>query len=158
MIRYRKFYGLPHRTCRENWCRQSAFTLIELVAVLVIIGILATIVLLRSNPSDIVLQTAKNDVFAALVFARETAMARSDGSSAITLMTTENTVDVRVNNVSVNNINQVYPLTFPSDISITSADQLLAFNTLGETSEQTIILSDGERSLVITISGVGYAY
>jgi prepilin-type N-terminal cleavage/methylation domain-containing protein len=158
MIYYRTFYRFPYSKYGKSLYRQSAFTLIELVSVLVIVGILATTVLLRSNPSDIVLQSAKSDVFAALVFARETAMARSDGSAAITLTTTENTVDVRVNNVSLNNINQVYPLTFPSGIRITSANQLLEFNSLGETIEQIITLSDGERSLLITISGVGYAY
>jgi MSHA pilin protein MshC len=141
---------------------QAAFTLIELIAVLVIMGILATTVLIRVTPGDGNLQAAKNDVLAGLVFARETAMARSDGESsvtfAITNTTTETTIDVQVNDASINNINQSYPLILSGDVIITSTVSQILFTNLGETAEQAIVLEDDDRSLTINVSGVGYAY
>jgi MSHA pilin protein MshC len=140
---------------------QAAFTLIELIAVLVIVGILATTILIRVTPGDADLQTAKNDVLAGLIFARETAMARSDGASTVTFVitsTTGTTIDVQVNGVSINNLNQSYPLILAGDVEITDSEQQLLFTNLGETTEQIITLEESGTSLAINVSGVGYAY
>ena len=145
---------------------QAAFTLIELVAVLVIVGILAATILIRITPSDVDLQSAKNDVMAALVFARETAMARSDGTSSVTVVITEalvgavleTSIDVRVNNSSINNIHQNYPLVLPKTVTVTPANQQILFTTLGETAAELITLEDNEIEVTINVSGVGYAY
>ena len=141
---------------------QTAFTLIELVTVLVIVGILATTVFIRFTSNDADLQVAKNAVLAGLIFARETAMARSDGASTVTFVIatggTEASIDVRVNDTSIDHIDQLYPLTLPSDVTITPADQQLLFTNLGETTQQTITLEDNGVSLVLNVSGVGYAY
>ena len=109
------------------------------------------------------IQTAKNDLLAGLIFARETAMARSDGSSVVKFIATETSIDVQVNDTSIRNINQSYPLTLSDDVTITSIDsisgeQQLQFTHLGETIEQTILLEDEDLSLTISVSGVGYAY
>lgn len=142
---------------------QSAFTLIELIAVLVIVGILSATILIRITPGDANIQTAKNDVLAGLIFARETAMARSDGSSVVKFIATETSIDIQVNDTSIRNINQPYPLTLSDDVTVTSIDpisgeQQLQFTHLGETIEQDIILEDEDLSLTISVSGVGYAY
>ena len=142
---------------------QSAFTLIELIAVLVIVGILSATILIRITPGDANIQAAKNDVLAGLIFARETAMARSDGASVVTFIATETSIDVQVNDTSIRNINQSYPLTLSDDVTITSIDpisgeQQLQFTHFGETIEQTILLEDEDLSLTISVSGVGYAY
>ncbi len=138
--------------------RQTGFTLIELIAVMVITGILAVTASVRFTPTDIDLQTAKSDVIAALVFARETAMARTDGNSSVQFFATANSVDVQVNNVSIANGHESYPLTLKGTVSITSGTGTLSFNTLGETDSHTLGLTQGEFSSIITISGVGYAY
>lgn len=138
--------------------RQFAFTLIELMAVLVIVGILATVIIIRFTPGDIHLQLAKHQVMSAFIFARETAMARSDGSEDIRVLISETGIDVRSNNSSIDNMNQPYPLTFANDVSITSGDNIISFNALGETEADSVTVSDGDRSLTITVSGVGYVY
>ena len=142
---------------------QSAFTLIELIAVLVIVGILSATILIRITPGDANIQAAKNDVLAGLIFARETAMARSDGSSVVKLIATVNSIDVQINDTSIRNINQHYPLVLPGNVTITSVEpvsgeQQLQFTHLGETVEQTIVLEDEDLSLTIIVSGVGYAH
>jgi prepilin-type N-terminal cleavage/methylation domain-containing protein len=137
---------------------QSGFTLIELMAVMIIAGILASTVSIRFSPSDINLQAAKSDVLAALVFTRETAMARSDGSSLVRFISAENTIDVQVNNVSIASGHQAYPITLKDSVSITSGVGVLDFNRLGETEVHSLVLSEGVLISTITISGVGYAY
>ncbi len=138
--------------------KQSGFSLIELMAVMVITGILSATAFVKFSPSDIDLQTAKSDLLAALVYARETAMARSDGLSNISVVLSSSSIDVRINNASVDSVSQQYPLSLKSSVSITGGTGTLSFNRLGETSEHSITLTQGASSDVVTISGVGYAY
>lgn len=137
---------------------QAAFTLIELIAVLVIVGVLSTTVLIRFSPSDLALQTERSHLISALVFARETAMARSDNNSIVMLLATENSIDVQVNGVSVNNFDQAYPLSFSDGVTLSSGDVNVLFTGLGETDAQTMTLSKGGQSVVVAVTGVGYAY
>ena len=136
----------------------SGFTLIELIAVMIITGILAVTVSVRFSATDIDLQSAKSDVLAALVFSRQTAMARSDGNTNVVLVLTANTIDVQINSNSASSLSQAYPLTLPTSVSISNGVGSLAFNTLGETNSHTIVLSQGGLSETINVSGVGYAY
>jgi MSHA pilin protein MshC len=137
---------------------QAGFTLVELITVMIITGVLATTASVKFSPSDIDIQSTKADVMAALIFARETAMARSDGSTTVTLTATSTTVDVRVNNVSVVGSPTSYPITFASNVTLSAGVGTLSFNTLGETSRHAFTLSQGSFTESITVSGVGYAY
>ena len=137
---------------------QSGFTLLELITVMIITGILAVTVSVKFSANDTDIQAAKSDVLAALIVARETAMARSDGNSSVTLRLTPNTVDVQVNAVSLNTSTQRYPLTLPSNVNITNGTGLLTFTTLGETAATSVTLEQDSFSDLITVSGVGYAY
>lgn len=137
---------------------QKGFSLVELIAVMIITGVLATAVSVRFTPTDINLQAAKSDVLAALFFARETAMARGDGNASVTFIATNSTVDVRVNNVSISSPAQSYPLTLKTSVSISAGTGVLAFNRLGESTAHSLSLTQGDFTDSITISGVGYAY
>lgn len=147
-----------HRVLYRHLAHHYGFTLVELMAILVIVGILATTALIRFTPGDVNLQITKNQTMAALVFARETAMARSDGSVVITVVVSEQGVDVRSNGTSIHNLDQRYPLTFENNVSLTSEHSVLTFNALGEVEETVIRLTEKEQSVEITISGAGYAY
>ena len=140
-------------------CRcQMGFTLLELIAVLIITGILAVSASVRFTTSDVDLQNAKSDLLAALIFARETAMARSDGSASIVVTTTSNSVDVRLNNSSISSTYEAYPLNLPSGVSISNGTGSLSFSALGEANAHSFTLTQGGFTETITVSGVGYAY
>lgn len=136
----------------------AGFTLIELIAVMIITGILAITVSVRFSDTDVDLQAAKSDLLAALIFSRQTAMARSDGNSNVILILTNNSIDVRLNGSSINSLSHQYPLNLPSSISISSGTGSMSFNTLGETDSHTIVISQGALSASVNVSGVGYAY
>ncbi len=138
--------------------QQTGFTLVELLAVMIIVGILAATVSVRFSPSDIDLQAAKSDVLAALIFARETAMARTDGNSSIQFIATSTTVDVRINNTSISSGHETYPLTLKDGVTISAGAGTVSFNTLGETASHSFTLEQDAFSSTVTISGVGYAY
>ena len=138
--------------------KQSGFTLVEMIAVMMITSILAVTLSVRFSATDIDLQSAKSDVLAALIFARETAMARSDGNSAITVVIATNSIDVQVNGESFSSPFQSYPLTFPPAITVDNGIGILSFSTIGETETYSIHLVQDEFLEIINVSGVGYAY
>jgi prepilin-type N-terminal cleavage/methylation domain-containing protein len=145
------------RSCHHNYS-QAGFSLVELIAVMIIVGVLATTASVKFSPSDIDLQAAKADVLAALIFSREIAMARSDGSSAVTFITTSSSIDVRVNNASIASASHSYPVTLKDSVTITAGVGTLSFNRLGESNPHSLTLSQDGFTDAITISGVGYAY
>jgi len=138
--------------------RCLGFTLIELVAVMIIVGIMAVTVSIRLSPSDFDLQITKADILSALILARETAMARTDENSSVRVLISDTAIDVQVNNISVNSPNHTYPLLFDTDVQVTEGVGIIAFNTLGEANAHTLTLTQQYFSTTITISGVGYAY
>ena len=137
--------------------RERGFTLIELITVMIIVSIMAVTLFSRiGSVNSANLQAGRDDLIAALFFAQQTAMARSN----IQLIITASTVSVNENGTPIKVHAQGYPLNFPS--GITATPLVLTYDKLGRTGSaaaNTIVLSaTGGLSASITLEASGYAY
>ncbi|MDZ7924268.1 MAG: type II secretion system protein [Marinagarivorans sp.] len=139
------------------------FTLVELVAVILILGVLTVTVIARVMPSRIhQLQGARDIVVASLFNAQQKALAQNH---AVQVITTATSVDIRVDNnddgsfsvgESITYAGTRYPLTLPSGVSLNA--NTLTFDRLGRTPANSLTLSKSGGSVNLTITGMGYAY
>ena len=133
---------------------QKGFTLIELIAVIIIISIMSVTLLSRMNSiSSANLQAGRDDLITALFFAQQSAMARSN----IQLILTSGAVSVTENGTPLIVHNKGYPLSFPSGVTSTAAT--LTYDKLGRTTATNITLSGaGGSSAVVRVEASGYAH
>lgn len=132
--------------------RVSGFTLIELIAIIVILGIIGITVSSRFTDGDIAsVQTSRDDLVAALFFAQQTAMARDN----IQLVVTGSSVDVRENGSSIDTVVE-YPLAFADGVQATP--QVFSYDKLGRTTAASITLILNGASATVNVSDSGYAY
>jgi MSHA pilin protein MshC len=132
------------------------FTLVELVAVLVIIGILAVSVASKFSSSDVFqTQASRDDIVAALFFSQQVAMARGSSTNGVRFVSNGSSFTVQESGTDLINGNVQYPFSLPSGYSLTSAT--LNYDKLGRTSATNLTLSKGSTSAVIAVSGSGYA-
>jgi MSHA pilin protein MshC len=146
-----------------NAAHLRGFTLVELVAVLVIIGILASVVGSRSMSfSTLSLMGGRDLAVSALFSAQQKAMVQAD---AVRLITQGSSIDIRVDanadgtfaaSESIRCNGVLYPIVAPGGISFSS--QIFAFDHLGHTTAGTISVSKGSNSVSVTVTAVGYAY
>ncbi|WP_460997362.1 prepilin-type N-terminal cleavage/methylation domain-containing protein [Simiduia litorea] len=143
-----------HQTALVNKRFGAGFTLIELVAVILLIGIIASTVASRAfTTGDAALQTARDDIVAAVNFAQQQAM---DTDGAVVLAITSTTVAVSRDSVPLQFGSVSYPLELPSRVSV-APNATLAFNRLGESSPQVFTLSVGTETTTVSVSAAGYA-
>lgn len=135
----------------------QGFTLIELITVIILIGIVSVTLFSRiDNIKTTNIQAGRDDLIAALFFAQQTAMARSN----IKLIITASSVSVTENDAPIKVHAQGYPLAFPS--GVTATPLTLTYDKLGRTGSataNTIVLSAaGGLSASITLEASGYAH
>ncbi len=139
---------------RENSC-QLGFTLIELVAVLVLVGVLSVTLFFRlGNVHSAAIQSSRDDLIAALFFAQQQAMMRSN----ISLVVTSNRISVNENNAAIPGTS--YPLTVPAGVALTPVT--LTYDKLGRTTATTITLTGSGNSSGVSarvrVEASGYAF
>lgn len=141
---------------KRDYC--SGFSLIELIAVIVIMAVLALVVSPSFFGRDAAsVQTTRNNIIMAFSQAQQIAMAQGNASVVLT----ETSVDVQANNVSVSWPGTSYPYSFPSDTLVTNTATAgtWTFDKLGRTQAGTVVIS-GQQSVTqsITVEASGYAY
>jgi prepilin-type N-terminal cleavage/methylation domain-containing protein len=134
------------------------FSLIELIAVLVISAVLFAIVLAKLPENNLKILQARTDVTFTLRSARQLALLRSGSGTTFTVVITNRSVDLQENNSSLHFPGYQYPLILPDDVSITQGLGVLNFDDLGNTQATQITIYENSLSETINLNGVGYAY
>ena len=137
--------------------KQNGFSLVELIAVLTILGVLSVVLMVRMDGVGASrVQASRDDVIAALFFAQQLAMSESN----VRVLVSANSIDVQRNNVSVSLDSSFYPLVMPSDVQLNSSSAQFSYDKLGRTSAGSIQVqtSDGRYSATVRLEATGYAY
>lgn len=136
--------------------RQKGFTLIELIAILVILGAVAVTASARFASTDLArLQASRDDLVAALFFAQQIALARSSNTNPIAVTVSSGGVSVTENGTPVG----VHQVTFPAGVTASAAN--INYDKLGRTTNGTVAITlsaGGGNEATVTVSGSGYAY
>lgn len=142
--------------------RQKGFSLIELIAVMVIVSIISVTAIVRLMPSSLFeLQSARDQVLAALFHAQQKALF---APSSVRIILLGGVVDIRVDenddglfpgseSVRVGAVQ--YPLTLVSGAQVST--HTLNYDSLGETAATAITVSKSSKSVSIAVSASGFA-
>lgn len=138
----------------------GGFSLLELMAVILVIAIISVVAYPRFADSDIAaVQTARDQILSAVTYAQQTAMARSSASNTIQLVVNSNSLDVTENRASLQPYQGAYLETLPTGVVVTSGTGTLTFDKLGRAdSARSITLSRGGTSTTIQVEASGYAH
>jgi len=137
---------------------QRGFSLVELVAVIIVLGIISVLAFSRFDNADTAaVQSGRDQVLNAFFVAQQLAMARDTGSN-ILVEVGSGQVDLREGGVSLNRSGVSYPITLPQGVNITSGTGVYTYDKLGRTTPATIALSRGGTSASITLEASGYAH
>ena len=141
--------------------RQRAFTLVELIAVLVLVGVLSAVSFGRFISNDTFrLQKSRDHLVAAFYSAQQLAMHQQD---RVQLLTQSNRIDIRKDtngngtfesSESVRMDGLSYPFALESGQSMPSVS--LNFNRLGHTAAVDINISLNSQSTRVSIGRTGF--
>ncbi len=142
---------------------EKGFTLIELIAIILLIGILGGVVASRSIPNTTLqLQAGRDETVSALFIAQSRAMAQAD---PVRVLISTTSIDIRQDHnqdatfsadESLTVAGVRYPLSFRGGV-ISSTHQL-DYDRLGQTAATVITLSKAGKTVNVQVSGTGYAY
>lgn len=143
--------------------RQSGFSLVELVAVMVIVGIVAAVGSSRiASQQGFQLQGGRDVLVSALFVAQQKAMSQT---APVQLTTAGSRVDIRLDTngdgsfgaaESIHIAGQQYPITLPGSVSVSSHS--IQYDRLGRTAATTMIVSGASTSIAVQISATGFAH
>ena len=138
------------------------YSIIELIAVIVILGVLSVIVSSQfTGTNNVQLQASRDSIVAALLVAQQRAMAQAD---SVRVITVGNQIDIQQDSgsgyQSVRVGGMQYPLVLSPNQTVSS--HTLDYNRLGQiegaTVNTTMVLNQGSSSATITISPSGFSH
>ena len=135
---------------------QSGFSLLELIAVLMIVSIVLVVSYPYFKNEDLRLNQTAEQVFAAILHARQLAMARGTADHQISLIFTRDSINILENNLPITQSGQQYPLILQEGIRMTTPGNRLNFDYQGNTQAQTVVLTEAGQSITLSINQVGY--
>lgn len=141
--------------------RQSGFTMVELIAVIVVIAAISVTVTQRLIPaSTYQLQAARDQLVTAFVAAQQRAMVRS---AAVRITTSGSQVNILedtdsdgIPDASIILAGQSYPLSLQASANVSSAS--FDFDRLGHTTAGVIVVSVGAANVNVNVTATGYIY
>lgn len=142
-------------------CR--GFTLIELIAVMILVGILSVTLFTRLGPvNTAALQAGRDDLIAALFFAQQQAMMRASSTNTISLQITATNVLVTEKNGIAAPIT-IHSVNMPNGVTLsTPSINSFTYDKLGRTSAETITLTGSGNSSGVSakvkVEASGYAF
>ena len=136
--------------------QNRGFTLIELIAVIVLLAVVSISVTSRFTDTGSAVQASRDDLIAALFYAQQIAMARDSNTNPIRVVTTANSISVTENGVALLHGSVQYPLTLTSGVVLAPATTL-NYDKLGRTNASAFTLSRNGVSLSVSVSDSGYA-
>lgn len=142
--------------------QQKGFSLIELIAVMVIISVIAVTATIRLMPSSLFeLQAARDQLVAALFYAQQKALY---GPFDVRVITLAGSIDIRIDQdangvFSASESIRFGSVQFPQDLvaGVSISSHTLNYNALGESAAASITLSRGAKSVVVSVSEAGFA-
>jgi prepilin-type N-terminal cleavage/methylation domain-containing protein len=132
--------------------KQAAFSLLELVVVLVVIGILAAVALPRFlSRSDVDSRAAAAELVNHLQFAQQLAMNNTRNTIGVVISTSS--IDIQSNGVSIRG----YPVDIATPYSVTLSPVSLTYTSMGETTATTINVTPSS-GVSVCVENSGYAW
>ena len=144
--------------------KNSGFSLVELIAVLLIVGILAGAATVSLLPSaTFQMQSSRDQVVTAFFAAQQRAMTQTSPVRFSVIAASPNQLDIKEDTDGDGDFSDESSLTFNGiryPIALLPNQTLTAsnfdFDRLGRTTAQTLTLTQGADSVAITISANGY--